>query len=73
MKTRVKGVKPGGLYVYLDGQVIPTTAEGVTIEGWHSHHILEFVPQVAAMNDLSIRTDVLCSCDYWESKRVERQ
>jgi|SRR5215510_8499475 len=73
MKILLKGVEPGEVYVYLDGYVIPTTAEGVTIEGWHSHHDLDFVPQVAAMDDGSISTDVLCSRDYWQSKRVESE
>jgi hypothetical protein len=73
MKILLKGVKPGGRYVYLDGYVIPTTAGGVTIEGWHSHHKLDFVPQVAAMDDPSIRTDLLCSRNYWRSNRVEGQ
>jgi hypothetical protein len=73
MKILVKGVKPGAVYVYLDGYVIPTTAEGITIEGWHSHHDLDFVPQVAARDDPSIRNDLLCSRDYWQSHRVESQ
>src|SRR5262245_16336418 len=73
MKILLKGVKPGGLYVYFDGYVVPTTAEGVTIEGWHSHHDLTFVPQVAAMDDPNIYTGLLCSRDYWQSNRVESQ
>jgi hypothetical protein len=73
MKILLKPVKPGELYVYLDGYVIPTTSDGVTIEGWHSHHNLEFVPHVAAMNDPAIRDDVLCSREYWQSNRVKRE
>jgi hypothetical protein len=71
MKILLKGVKLGELYTYFDGYVIPTTAEGVTIEGWHSHHDLDFVPQVAAMDDPNIRTRLLDSRDYWQSNRVE--
>jgi hypothetical protein len=73
MKILLKEVKSGGLYVYLDGYVVPTTAEGLKIEGWHSHHDLHFVPQVAAMDDPSVRTDLLSSRDYWQSNRVESQ
>ena len=72
MKILLKGVRPGGQYIYLDGYVIPATAEGITIEGWHSHHDLDFVPQVAALNDPEIRDDLLCSREYWQSNRVER-
>jgi len=70
-KILLKGVEPGELYVYLDGYVIPTTAKGVAIEGWHSHHELDFVPQVAAMDNSDIRNDLLFSRDYWQANRVE--
>jgi hypothetical protein len=73
MKIMLKGVKPGGQYVYLDGYVIPTPAAGVTIEGWHAHHDPDFVPQVAALDDPSINTDLLRSRDYWQANRVESQ
>ena len=45
----------------------------VCIEGWHSHHDLDFVPQVAAMDNPDIRNDVLCSREYWQSNRVESE
>jgi hypothetical protein len=70
MKTLLKGVKPGEQYVYLDGYVIPTTAAGVTIEGWHAHHDLDFVPQVLAMDDPGVRDDLLASRAYWQSNRL---
>jgi hypothetical protein len=73
MKIFLKEVKPGGLYVYLDGYVIPTTAEEITIEGWHSYHHLNFVPQVVAMHDPSVRTDLLSSREYWQYNRVESE
>jgi hypothetical protein len=73
MKILLKGVKPGRRYVFLDGYVIPSNAEGVTIEGWHAHHDLDFVPQVAAMTDPEVRNELLCSREYWQSNRVQRQ
>ena len=64
----------GEVYVYLDGYVIPTTADSVTIEGWHSHHDLGFVPQVAAIDDPNVGDNIAYySRQYWQSNRVERQ
>src|SRR5207247_882379 len=59
MKILLKGLLPGEKYVYLDGWVIPTNAKGVHIEGWHSQHDLDFVPQMAALEDLRVRTGLL--------------
>jgi hypothetical protein len=73
MKIFLKGVQCGDKYVYFDGYVIPATAGGVTIEGWHPHHQLDFVPQVAALSDTEIRDGLLCSPEYWQSNPVERQ
>jgi hypothetical protein len=72
MKILLKGVELGERYVYLDGYVIPTTAASVSIEGWHSRHDLDFVPQVAALTDSEVRDRLLCSREYWQSNRVER-
>ncbi len=73
MKIILKGVQCGEKYVYFDGYVIPVTADGITIEGWHSHHQLDFVPQVAALSDADVRDGLICSREYWQSNRVERQ
>jgi hypothetical protein len=73
MKILLKGVQPGEKYVYLDGYVIPANAEGITIEGWHSYHDLDYVPQVAARSNQEICDRLLCSRQYWESNRVERE
>jgi hypothetical protein len=67
MKILLKGVQPGGQYVYLDGWVISRKANGVHIEGWHSRHDLDFVPQVAALEDPGIRTELLASRSYWQA------
>jgi hypothetical protein len=71
MKILLKGIQSGEQYVYFDGYVIPTTAEGITIEGWHSHHNLDCVPQVAALTKPEIRDDLLCCREYWQSNRVQ--
>ena len=72
MKIVLKGVQCGENYVYFDGYVIPVTADGINIEGWHSHHQLDFVPQVAALSGSEVRDGLLCSPEYWQSNRVER-
>jgi hypothetical protein len=71
MKILLEGFEPGERYVYFDGHVIPTTAEGVTVEGMHSRHALDFVPQVAALTDPGVRERLLGSREYWQSNRVE--
>lgn len=71
MKILLKVVESGEQYVYLDGYVIPTTAGGVSIEGWHSQHDLDLVPQVAALTDPEVRDRLLCSREYWQSNRHE--
>jgi hypothetical protein len=73
MKILLKEVQCGEQYVYFDGYVIPLTADGVEIEGWHSHHQLDFVPQVAALSDSEICDGLRCSTEYWQRNRVERE
>jgi hypothetical protein len=73
MKILLKEVQREEQYVYFDGYVIPVAADGITIEGWHAHHDLDFVLQVAALSGSEIRDGLLCSREYWQSNRVERQ
>lgn len=72
MKILLKDVVPGENYVYLDGYVISTMAQRIEIEGWHSNHDLEFVPQVVGLIDAEIRDRLLSSRDYWLANRVEQ-
>jgi hypothetical protein len=72
MKILLKGIRPGEKYVYLDGWVIPTSAEGVRIKGWHSQHDLDFVPQLAALGDPGVRTGLLSAKEYWLSTGTEQ-
>jgi hypothetical protein len=73
MKILLTRVQCGEQYVYFDGFVIPVTANAITIEGWHFHHRLDFVPQVAALSDSELYDGLLCSTEYWQSNRINRQ
>jgi hypothetical protein len=73
MKILLKGIRPGEKYVYLDGWVIPTTAKSVRIEGWHSQHDLDFVPQMAALADSAVQTELLGAREYWLSTASEEE
>jgi hypothetical protein len=70
MRELLDDVEPGQTYVSLDGHFIPADEAEVDIVGWHSHHRLAFVPQVAALQDPSIIDTMLAKRDYWESNRV---
>ena len=71
MQILLDGVEPGQKYVYFDGYIIPTTSDSINVEGLHSQHNLDFVPQVEAMTNTTIRDDLLCSREYWQSNRVK--
>jgi hypothetical protein len=68
----LKGIEPGQLYVYFDGWVFPTTAEGIQAEGWHSKHDLDLVPQVAALDNPEVLASLLSSKEYWMSTAVDQ-
>ena len=70
MKAYLDSVVVGQQYVALDGWVIPTNANSVEFDGWKSHHRLDFVPQVAALEDPSIIETVLGNVDYWELRTI---
>jgi hypothetical protein len=70
MKMLLKEVEPGEQYVYFDGFVIPTTASGITIEGWHSNHDLDVVPQIAALRGDEVWDLRLCSLQWWQAEGV---
>jgi hypothetical protein len=73
MKILLKDVEPGSVYVYFDGYVVPTTATGISIDGWYARHDLDFVPQVVAMVDSALSDDLLWSREYWQANRIRRQ
>jgi hypothetical protein len=73
VKFLLKDVNCGEQYVYFDGYIIPVTTDGINIEGWHSHHQLDFVSQVAALAGSEICDDLLRSAENWRSNRAEVQ
>ncbi len=65
MRELLEDVEEGEEYVYLDGFFVPTSVGEAEIIGWHSHHVLDFIPQVEAMNDDRILDNMLANQDYW--------
>jgi hypothetical protein len=49
---------------------VPVNAAGVHFRGEHSRHDFDYVPQVKALADRAIITDVLGSKDYWDRTAV---
>jgi hypothetical protein len=62
----------GGEYVWFDGNAWETTPNGLKFEGWYAKHDLDFVPQVRALSEWSVREEILDNEDYWRSRRIER-
>lgn len=73
MKALLAHVEVGKQYVCLDGLFIPTDAEGVQFEGWHAKHDLDFVPQVAALDDYFVTENILSNEEYWRSNALPRE
>ena len=73
MQALLSKVKVGKQYVCLDGYIIPTDAPRMRFRGWHSEHDLEFVPQVAALDDYFVMENILSSVEYWQSRAIPRQ
>lgn len=70
MQVMCEELEPGEQYVYLDGWFIPRETEEIVIEGMHSYHELNCVPQVVALTDKSIIEEVLSNKDYWIENEV---
>jgi hypothetical protein len=70
MQVMCEDLELGEEYVYLDGWFIPTSTDEITIEGMHSNHELEGVPQVIALEDQSIITELLGNEEYWTENQV---
>ena len=56
MRGLMAGVEPGETYVSFDG--------------WYARHDLDFVPQMAALDDPSVLDEVLSNREYWLSNRL---
>lgn len=70
MQATLSRIEPGNRYVYLEGEIIAADAPGVHCDGWHARHDLDFVPQIAALDDLSVVENVLCNPSYWSTGLV---
>lgn len=68
MKDLLEGVEPGENHVYFDGAFIPTSAKGLEFDGWHSRHLIHFVPQLKAMKDESVVVSLLANREYWNAR-----
>jgi hypothetical protein len=73
MEELMSDVEVGGRYVYLDGAIIPVEEMTVRFDGWHSHHDLEYVPQIAALGDRSIVQQVLSNVEYWQRGALKQE
>ena len=71
MQELLADVEVGRQYVCLDGLIIPTDAREVRFCGWHAEHDLDFVPQVAALDDYLVVENVLRNEEYWQSRAIE--
>ena len=65
MQDLHRGVELGRTYVCLDGVFIPADSESISFTGWKTTHELDFVPQVAALKDERILSNLLMDPDYW--------
>jgi hypothetical protein len=72
MKALLAHVEMGKQYVCLDGLFIPTDAACVDFEGWHARHRLDFVPQVAALDDYFVSENILNNRLYWTMNALPR-
>lgn len=71
MMVMCHDLEAGEEYVYLDGWFVPTNTDEIVIEGMHSYHELEGVPQVQALQDKSILDKTLGNQEYWLENQVE--
>jgi len=70
MQVMCQDLEAGEEYVYLDGWFIPTNTEEIVIEGLHSYHELDGVPQVMALTEPEILTELLGNQEYWTENQV---
>lgn len=68
-----QGLVPGERYVYFDGMIVGVDAPGIRGRGRHARHDLDYVPQVAALQDRSRINWVLQNVMYWEENALPRR
>ena len=72
MRELLSDVEEGRQYVYLDGFFLPADIdEPLEVVGWHSRHMLDFLPQVEALNDERLLDGMLGSQDYWLENQID--
>ena len=70
MKILLKDLKIGKDYVYIDGWVWPTDSTNLRFDGWHAHHELDHLPQLAALANRSALDRTLDSKEYWQTRKL---
>ena len=73
MKVLLADVKPGKIYVTLDGKVIEKTARNVQFDGLYASHKFERLPHVAALKTRSLEEEILANADYWRTRRIKKR
>ena len=68
MRELIHEVKPGELYVCIDGRIIPAGTEQIAFDGWAARHDLSRPPQVLAINDPQILRHTLSDPEYWKKR-----
>ncbi len=53
-----------------DASLVPADAERVGFDGWHSRHVLPFVPQVEALTRREVLEQILGNRDYWKANEL---
>ena len=67
MRILQKDLRPGALYVYLDGWVFRADQKDLRFDGWHAKHDFARPPQVVG-RELIDRT--IGTRAYWDERRV---
>jgi hypothetical protein len=70
MQHMTNHLELGKIYVYLDGCFIPANEENFEFEGLHAKHVLHKLPQIIALEDKNIVTDLLENPDYWTQNAI---
>ena len=70
MKMMTKNLELGKRYVYIDGWVFPTDQRYLQFDGFHAHHDLPEIPQVAALRQREFLDDTLGNREYWRERTI---
>jgi len=73
MKRLLADVKPGQVYVCLDGRLFEKDARKVAFDGIYASHAFDQLPHVQALTDRSVEEKLLASTDYWRSHKLKRK